>query len=162
LKQTPISFCQYLQLYDQNLEEPEQNSEGLFEYKDRRLSTTWSISVKQVHSHDQETVGLLRLLAYFNNQDIWYELLRPGRDCGLSWLFEVVKTEMRFRRAMTKLCDYSLVDVQPASYSIHSCVHDWAPGFLNHDLNDDLYGAAVHCVAQNVRMEEELDWGVIY
>jgi tetratricopeptide (TPR) repeat protein len=146
-----------LQLYDQNSEELEQNSKGLFEYEDRRLSTTWSISVKQVQSHDPEAMGLLRLLAHFDNQDIWYELLQPGRECGLPWLSEVVKSEMRFHRAMAKLHDYSLVDVQPASCSIHACVHDWILGFLNRALCADLHSTAVHCVGRNVLTEEKLD-----
>jgi tetratricopeptide (TPR) repeat protein len=152
-----VSFREYLQLYDQNLEELEQNSEGLIEYEDRRLSTTWSISVKQVESHDAKVVQLLRLLAYFNNQDIWYELLRPGGECGLPWLPKLVESKMKFSGAMAKLHDYSLVDVQSGSYSIHACAHDWISSFLNRDLCADLYSAAVHCVGSNTVGESEPD-----
>jgi tetratricopeptide (TPR) repeat protein len=150
LSQTTGTFGDYLQLYEDRLEELEQNSEGLLEYDDRRLWTTWVISLKQIESHDPEAVKLMQLLAYFDNQDIWYGLLRPGGDYGLPWLSDVVRNEIRFNRAMAKLHDYSLIDVRLGSYSIHACLHDWALGFLNCDLNSVLYGAAVHCVALNV------------
>lgn len=65
------------------------------------------------------------MLAYFNNQDIWYELLQPGEDCGLPWLSELVKSKTRFSRAMGKLHDCSLVDARPGGYSMHAYVHDW-------------------------------------
>ncbi|KAF7509631.1 hypothetical protein GJ744_007669 [Endocarpon pusillum] len=153
LSQTTGTFSDYLQLYEDRLEELEQNSEGLLEYDDRRLWTTWAISLKQIESHDPEAVKLIQLLAYFDNQDIWYGLLRPGGDCGLPWLSDVVRNEIRFNRAMAKLHDYSLIDIWPGSYSIHACLHDWALGFLNRDLNSALHGVALHCVGQNV-----VDW----
>ncbi len=151
LSQTTGTFGNYLQLYEERLEELEQNSEGLLEYDDRRLWTTWAISLNQIESHHPGAVKLMQWLAYFDNQDIWYELLRPGADCELPWLSDVVGNEIRFNRAMAKLHDYSLIDVRPGSYSIHACVHDWALGFLNGDLNSDLYRAAMHCVIQNIR-----------
>ncbi|ERF69365.1 hypothetical protein EPUS_08636 [Endocarpon pusillum Z07020] len=146
LSQTTSTFGDYLQLYEDKLEELEQNSEGLLEYDDRRLWTTWAISLKQIESHDPEAVKLMQLLAYFDNQHIWYGLLRPGGDCGLSWLSDVVRNEIRFNRAMAKLHDYSLIDIRPDSYSIHACVHDWALGFLNRNLDFALHGVAMHCV----------------
>jgi hypothetical protein len=49
-------------------------------------------------------------MAYFDYQDVWYELFQAGaEDLGLWWA-DVVKNKMRFNRAMSELYDYSLVE----------------------------------------------------
>ena len=54
---------------------------------------------------------------------------------------------------MSKLHDYSLVEVQLKSYSLHACVHDWSLEFLNRIFDDKLYRLAVHSVGQSVQWE---------
>ena len=53
---------------------------------------------------------------------------------------------------MSKLHDYSLVEMSAGSYSLHTCVHDWTLGCLNHDLDCEIYQIAVHCVAEECEM----------
>lgn len=124
LGQTSDSFDDYLRLYEDSWDDLEQNSEELLEYEDRRLYTTWNLSLKQVHAQDAEAAALLRLLAYLDNQDIWYDLFRRGAEAGPSWFSDVVRNKPRFNRAMAKLHDYSLIEVRPGSYGLHTCVHD--------------------------------------
>jgi tetratricopeptide (TPR) repeat protein len=161
LSQTSDSFDEYLRLYEDSWDDLEQNSEELLEYEDRQLYTTWNLSLKQVHAQDAEAAALLRLLAYLDNQDIWYDLLRRGAEAGPSWFSDVVRNKPRFNRAMAKLHDYSLIEVQTSSYGLHTCVHDWVLNFLNRGLDIDLYRLAVRCVARNVMAESEAEfWAV--
>ena len=64
----------------------------------------------ELPSQDSEATELSQLMAYFDYQDVWYELFQAGaEDLGLWWA-DVVKNKMRFNRAMSELYDYSLVE----------------------------------------------------
>lgn len=59
------------------------NTEELVEYEARTMSSTWTISLDQVRSQDGDAAELLAFLAYLNNRDIWYDLLKP--QSGRAW-----------------------------------------------------------------------------
>jgi hypothetical protein len=92
---------------------------------------------------------------YLGNQDLWYELFQAGADADAnaepSWWSEMIKSKARFNYAMSKLHDYSLVEVQLENYSLHACVHDWSLEFLNRSFDDKLYRFAVRCIGQSVQ-----------
>jgi hypothetical protein len=159
LSQTGCSFGDYLQMYEESWHDLAQNSHELPEYRDRTLYSTWDLSLKQVQAQDPEAVQLLRLMAYFSNVGLWYELFQKGAASGPPWLSTIVKSKSRFNKAISILREYSLVEVEgearPGQYSLHTCVHDWTLEHLNHKIDRTLSCLAVHCIARNVMWETE-------
>lgn len=101
---------------------------------------------------------MLQLLAYFDNQEIWYELCRAGLSDQLpGWLRLSLAEQISFDSVMRTLAEYCLVEVRHASrsYSIHSCVHDWTLGELNRTIKPWLYWYAFDCVASSLDKD---DW----
>jgi tetratricopeptide (TPR) repeat protein len=169
LRQVSDSFTDYLQLYDNNWDDLSQYSDGLLDYDGRTLYSTWNVSYQQIQRQDPSAAELLRLMAYLGNQDLWYELFQAGTDAELfhagadtepSWWLEIIKSKARFNHAISKLRDYSLVEVRAGSYSLHACVHDWTLGFLNRSFDDELYRLAAHCVGRSVQWDTEADYWV--
>src|SRR5271154_5133529 len=161
LNQTAGSFSDYLRLYNDSWNDLELYSDGPLDYEDRTLYSTWNLSLQQVRSQDPEAAELLRLMAFLDNQDLWYELFQAGAEDRALWWLEVVKSKARFNRAMSKLHDYSLVEIRAGSYSLHTCVHDWTLECLNRDLDNEIYEIAVHCIAKNVKWETEEEYWVM-
>ena len=86
LKNSQLSFAHYLQLYESKWNVTGHRARPLREYRDRTLYTTWNISFTRVEQEDPEAAQLLKLLAYFDNQNVWFELLRAGSgDSTPSW-----------------------------------------------------------------------------
>jgi tetratricopeptide (TPR) repeat protein len=106
-------------------------------------------------------------MAYLGNVDLRYELFRAGVealsefDSELSWWPEVTKSKARFDRAMSKLQDYSLVEVGTGSYSMHTCVHDWTLERLNFEDDGRLCRLAVQCVARSVKSKTESEFWMV-
>jgi tetratricopeptide (TPR) repeat protein len=161
LNQTTDSFSDYLQLYNDSWNDLGQYSDGPLDYENRTLYSTWNLSLQQVRSQDPEATELLRLMAYLDNQDVWYELFQAGLEDRDLWWSGVVKNKMRFNRVMCKLHDYSLVEKSTGSYSLHTCVHDWTLECLNRDLDKEICQIAVRCVAKSVKGEIEEDYWVM-
>jgi tetratricopeptide (TPR) repeat protein len=154
LSQTPDSFAEYLKLYEDSWNELGDNSDGLMEYGDRTLYSTWNVSLKRVEAQDPEAAQLVRFTAYLSNVDIWYEFFQRGAENGPSWLLEVVRSKPRFDRAMGKLQDYGLVEAPKKRYSMHACVHDWTLNSLNRAVDGALYGLAFDCVVKSINAQE--------
>jgi hypothetical protein len=98
-------------------------------YKDRTLYYTWQLSFDHVKQRNELSAKLLRLWAYFDNQDIWFELLRHGDSEDPEWICELTEDELSFNGAVRVLSDHGLVEVDTSSqkwaesrgYSIHGC-----------------------------------------
>ncbi|TEY63628.1 hypothetical protein BOTCAL_0153g00160 [Botryotinia calthae] len=162
ISQTADSFGSYIQLYENRWNELAQNSEERLEYADRTLYTTWNVSLKQVEAQNPEARQMLQLFAYLDNTDIWYELFLKVADSGPIWLSNIVKSKVRFDRAMSKLREYSLIEVetegQSGRYSLHTCVHDWTLGYLNLEIDAELYSTAISIIARNTMWDKEPDF----
>lgn len=153
LRKSTLSFQRYLQEYDRKWNLDPRRPLQLQEYQDRTLYNTWNLSYTKLTSEDPEAAQLLSLLAYFDNQDIWYELLRAGvTKVSPLWLQNLLTDQMSFESVMRTLVDYCLVEVQDKtrSYSIHSCVHDWALAELNKTVDPQFYWYAFQCVAATI------------
>jgi hypothetical protein len=74
LDQSAIGFSDYLRLYKASWTRLLETSPELNSYEDRTLYSTWQVSFDHVKQRNE-----LRLWAYFDNQDIRFELLR---DCN--------------------------------------------------------------------------------
>jgi tetratricopeptide (TPR) repeat protein len=159
LRQVSDSFSDYLQLYDNNWDDLGQYSDGLLDYDGRTLYSTWNVSYQQIQRRDPSAAELLRLMAYLGNQDLWYELFQAGADAEPWWL-EIVKSKARFNYAISMLHDYSLVEVQAGSYSLHACVHDWTLELLNRSFDDKLCRLAVRCIGRSVQLDTKAEYWI--
>ncbi|KAH9203501.1 P-loop containing nucleoside triphosphate hydrolase protein, partial [Leptodontidium sp. 2 PMI_412] len=158
LDQTTRSFSDYLRLYRESWLRLMETSPELSSYEDRTLYSTWHISYKSVKQQNPLSANLLRLWAYFDNQDLWFELLRHGDSEDPEWLRELTKDEVSFDSAVRVLNNYGLVEVATSSqesidskgYSIHGCVHSWTIHALNQEWDCDLARLAVKFVGAHV------------
>jgi tetratricopeptide (TPR) repeat protein len=154
LDQSSVGFSEYLDLYKVSWAELLQEDLEVSSYEDRMLYSTWQISFDHVKQRNELSAKLLRLWAYFDNQDIWFELLRHSDSEDPAWIRELTKDVMSFNRAVRVLSDHGLVEVQMSSqeriesggYSIHGCVHSWTVNVLNQEWDYDLAKLALKFV----------------
>ena len=166
LEQTAISFSDYLRLYKESWTRLMKTSPELSSYEDRTLYSTWQLSYDHVKRRNQLSAELLRLWAYFDNQDIWFELLKHGDSEDPEWIRELTKDELSFNEAVRVLSDHGLVEVDMSSqeriesrgYSIHGCVHSWSVYVLNQKWDYDLVKLALKFVGSHVPTEESAKW----
>ena len=127
-------------------------------YEDRQLYSTWQLSLDHIKQQSEISSKLLQLWAYFDNQDLWFELLREGRTGGPQWLCQLTEDELSFNEAVRVLCDYGLIDVDKSSegnvvesqgYGMHSCVHSWTVHVVNQEWDSEMAGVAVECVGRH-------------
>jgi tetratricopeptide (TPR) repeat protein len=158
LSQTSEGLSGYLDAYEENWHELSDDAEELLDYEGRTLFSTWNLSFMHVQSQDPDAAECLRLLAYFGNLEIWYDLFRVKFRDGIPWLSRVTENKRRFERAMARLHDYSLVEISAESYSLHSCVHDWTLHILNRNISKVYCRVALRCIAGNVMSASEKDY----
>ena len=118
------------------------------------------MSFKQVQDQDPAAAELLKLMAYLDNQDLWYGLFHKDISDAPAWWIEVLKSRVRFDRAISTLHNYSLLEVSAEQYSLHTCEHDWTLEYLNAQFDQERYRIAIHCIAANVSGESEADYWV--
>jgi tetratricopeptide (TPR) repeat protein len=160
LSQSADSFVDYLHLYNSSWDDLSQYSSGPVDYEERTLYSTWNVSFEQVQEQDPAAAELLKLMAFLDNQDLWYKLFQAGAGDAPAWWVDVLKSQARFNRAISTLHNYSLLEVSEGRYSLHTCVHDWTLEYLNHQVNQETCGIAIRCVAASVSWESEADYWV--
>jgi hypothetical protein len=111
-------------------------------YEDRQLYSTWQLSLDHIQQQSKVSSKLLQLWAYFDNQDLWFELLREGRTGGPRWLCQLTEDVLSFNEAVRVLCDYGLIEVDKFSegsvvesqgYGMHGCVDAWTVHVVNQE-----------------------------
>ncbi|KAF2804401.1 tetratricopeptide repeat domain-containing protein [Mytilinidion resinicola] len=160
LDQVPTSFMDYLRLYKASWLKLQQTSPELSSYEDRALYSTWQLSFDHIKQQNELSAKLLQLWAYFDNQDIWFELLREGALNGPEWLSQLTEDELSFNQTARLLCDHGLAEVDKSlkeiglesrGYSMHSCVHSWTVHVLNQEWDSRTASLALQCVGSHVR-----------
>jgi tetratricopeptide (TPR) repeat protein len=155
LHQVSTSLGDYLQLYRASWLRLQQKTPQLLSYEDRALYSTWNISLEHVKQQSELATKLLQLWAYFDNQDVWLELLQEGRHDGPEWFFELTEDPLTFNAAVRVLCDHALVEVDAAfdgdskesrGYGMHSCVQAWTMHVVNETRDDGMARLALRCV----------------
>ncbi|KAI9672784.1 MAG: hypothetical protein M1831_000219 [Alyxoria varia] len=165
LRQTPVSFAKYRELHEESWEDLKEVAEELPDYEGRTLYSTWNLSLLQIEEQSPEAVMVLRLLAYFGNNDIWFELLQKGCGGGHNpllrnnrgrklnfaftrrWLrnnvgnhrsplLEVLSSEVKFNSTMRRLQDYSLVESDRTTGSY--TLHSCVHDWTLHYLNKNM------------------------
>ncbi|KAN0072316.1 hypothetical protein V8E54_009245 [Elaphomyces granulatus] len=166
LDQSAIGFSDYLRLYKASWTRLLETSPELSLYEDRTLYSTWQLSFDHVKQRNELSAKLLQLWAYFDNQDIWFELLRHGNSKDPLWIRELTKDELSFNEAVRVLSDHGLVEVDMSSqeltesrgYSIHGCVHSWTIYVLNQEWDYDLAKLALKFVGLHVPENKSAKW----
>ncbi|KAK5947934.1 hypothetical protein OHC33_011039 [Knufia fluminis] len=154
LRKSTMTFEQYLDVYERKWNINPRRPLRLQDYQDRTLYTTWNLSYNRLRNEDPDAAQMLRLMAYFDNQNVWYDLLTAGLMDDLpEWLQTTLEDKTDFEGAMAVLVDYCLLEVQHTSqsYSMHSCVHDWTLSELNTTMSPELYWYAFNCVAKIIK-----------
>jgi tetratricopeptide (TPR) repeat protein len=102
---------------------------------------------------------LLQMWAYFDNQDVWFELLRECQQDGPEWFSQLMEDQLSFNEAVRVLCEHALVEVdttlrewsaESRVYSMHSCVHSWTKNVVNKEWDNELANLAIRCVSSHV------------
>ena len=169
LDQAAMSFSNYLRLYKESWAKLQKTSPDLSSYEDRTLYSTWQLSFDHVKQRNELSAKLLRLWAYFDNQDIWFELLQHSDSKDPEWIRELTEDELSFNSAVQVLSDHGLVEVDASSqkwaesrgYSIHGCVHSWTIHILNQEWDYDLARLALKFVGSHVPGTEAVEWCLI-
>ncbi|KAJ6125811.1 hypothetical protein N7471_010304 [Penicillium samsonianum] len=157
LDQVATSFADYLRNYREKWLRLQMKTPQLISY-DRTLYTTWDLSLDHVRQQNPASVILLQLWAYFDNQDLWLELLEDHSGKVPDSLLAITEDQISFDDAMRALCCYALVErnvvtnhgMESRGYSMHSCVHSWTIHVLNREWNSEMAKLAVTCVGQHV------------
>ncbi|CAJ2505652.1 Uu.00g130460.m01.CDS01 [Anthostomella pinea] len=169
LDQTTTSFAEYLDLYKESWARLQKASPQLGSYEDRTLHSTWQLSFDHIQKQNEVSAKFLCLWGYFDNQDIWLELLQHDDVDNPSWLNQITKDRISFDSTVRVLSNYGLVEVHSSSdeqieskgYSIHSCVHQWIVHILNHETDNDLARLAITHVASHVPGSKSEKWWLI-
>ncbi|KAF2485907.1 hypothetical protein BDY17DRAFT_246610 [Neohortaea acidophila] len=170
LNQSTMTCAQYLDFFDRSWARLQKMSPGLLTYEDRTLYSTWQISFDQIERQDSTAANLLRWWAYFDNQDVWFELLNHTDNDNPQWMAELVEDELAFHACMQVLCDHGLVEadaqnqygVESTGYSVHACVHSWMTAVLNSQKDGALARAALDCIASHVPDLHAPQWSLVH
>ncbi|KAH0262087.1 purine and uridine phosphorylase, partial [Aureobasidium melanogenum] len=134
IRQTNISIREYLDSYNSTWDDliTQQDSYPLQEYAQRSMLTTWRISYQQVENHNREAAELLKLWAFLDPKDLWYEFIACASQLESKidvpeWLSILARTRLKFRGALGLLKKYSLVNNgrDNDNYSMHAVLHSW-------------------------------------
>ncbi|KAK2012020.1 hypothetical protein LZ32DRAFT_585622 [Colletotrichum eremochloae] len=169
LNQVSTTFAEYLQLYDKSWLRLHKESPQLLDY-DQALYSTWGVSFNYIQQQSRGAAMLLRLWAYFDNEDLWYELLQEAGSEGPVWLQDITKDKLEFNAAMRVLCEHGLVEADPPTkesgeesrgYSVHGCVHAWMIHVLNTEGDEEMSFTAMRCVASHVLTLERQEYWIV-
>lgn len=87
-------------------------SPQLSSYEDRSLYTTWQITFDRIKQQNAASAQLLKLWAYFDRQDVWFEVLQHAQPADDEWIQKLTEDEPNFNEAVTLLCSFGIVDVE--------------------------------------------------
>jgi tetratricopeptide (TPR) repeat protein len=119
------------------------------------LYSTWDISPNHVKQQSLLVFKLLQLWAYFDNQDVWFELLRECQQDGPEWFSQLMEDQLSFDEAVRVLCEHALIEadvtlryerVESLGYSMHSCVHLRTKHVVNEDWDVNMAKLVLNCV----------------
>ena len=148
---TGISVSKYLEHYKKSWLELHRTSPLLPSY-DQTIYSTWDLSYIYIRKEDESAAKLLELWAYFDNRDLWYDLLRAGKKKAPGWFLDIISTELGFLSAIGKLRKHALIESLTDSdgYSMHHCVHAWVKSVLWKAKVEQHMMLACACIGKSV------------
>ncbi|GKT51713.1 nephrocystin-3 [Colletotrichum spaethianum] len=169
LNQVSTTCAEYLQLYDESWLRLQRESPQLLDY-DQALYSTWGVSFNHIQQQSRGAAMLLRLWAYFDNEDLWFELLQEAGAKGPDWLQDITEDKFNFNATIRVLCEHGLVEADPPTketgidsrgYSVHGCVHAWMIHVLNTGVDEEMSWTAMRCVASHVPGNEQKEYWMV-
>lgn len=138
LGQTGISISDYLHHHETSWLELQRTSPTPLSYETQTIYSTWNLSYMHIRREDNSAVKFLELWAYFDNRDLWYDLLKAGKHKAPGWFLDVVSTELAFYSVIGKLQKHALIErlTESDGYSMHHCVHSWVRSVLCKTVED--------------------------
>jgi tetratricopeptide (TPR) repeat protein len=167
LGQVSTSLEEYVRYYNKSWLKLQKTSPELLSYKGRTLYSTWNPSFEHIKSQNESAAQLLRLWAYFDNHDVWYELLAAGKNRGPAWFSDIVEDELSFNQVIRLLCDHGLVESFEApgqlskGYAMHSCVHNWTKYVLGDEDDIEMEKLVFSCVGSSVPTKQDPNYQAI-
>ena len=148
---TGISVSKYLEHYEKSWLDLHRTSPSLPSY-DQTIYSTWDLSYIYIREEDESAAKLLKLWAYFDNRDLWYDLLRAGKENAPGWFLDITSTELAFLSAIGKLRKHALIESLTDSdgYSMHHCVHAWVKSVLWKATDNQHMMLTLKCVGESV------------
>ncbi|KAF5709861.1 tetratricopeptide-like helical domain-containing protein [Fusarium globosum] len=161
LDQVSITCEEYLELYQKSWYRLQRTSPQVLSYEDRAMYSTWNISYLNIEKQNKTSAILLKLWAYFDHDDLWYDLLHGAGESVPPWL-RTLADKLTFIESIRLLCDHGLVEAnsstkdgaRPSGYSVHGCVHAWMINVLHEQTDMNMVQLAVRCVASLVPRRE--------
>ena len=148
----PISVSEYLDHYEESWPQLQRDGPPLLSYEDQTIYSTWNLSYIYIRRENQSAAKLLELWAYFDNRDLWYDLLKAGEDTAPSWFLDIIETKLAFNSVLGKLQKHALVEklAESDGYSMHNCVHAWVTNVLCKAVEDRNAVLACECITEIV------------
>ncbi|KAI2623161.1 hypothetical protein GGR54DRAFT_629751 [Hypoxylon sp. NC1633] len=167
------TFADYFEAYKASWLQLQKSSPQILSY-DRALYSTWNLSFVQIQRENPASATLLRLWAYFDNEDLWYELLREVLESdGEESAHAIVADKISFDGAIRVLHNYGLVEADASmralggesqGYSMHGCVHSWTQHVLNKEQDGEslqMARVARECVGSHVPKNDIAEYWLI-
>lgn len=146
-----ISISEYLHHHETSWLKLQRTSPPLLSYEDHTIYSTWNLSYMHICNEDESAAKLLELWAYFDNRDLWFDLLKAGENGAPGWFLSCVSEELDFRSAIGKLQKHALVErlTESDGYSMHHCVHAWVKSVLCTAIEGQNMRLALTCLVQS-------------
>ena len=114
------------------------------------------MSFQHIQKQNTSAGKLLQLWAYFDNQELWFELLNAGKEDSPEWFASIIDDELSFIKITRLLCDHALIESIASSkgYGMHTCVQAWVTFVLNAKKDVSMARVALKCVGFAVPMED--------
>ena len=129
MRETGTGIREYLEDYQESWSELQAQSTSTRHYHQGNILQTWAVSYHEIQKRDPTAAVLLLFLSFFDNQDIWYELIACGRHCANvpDWFETAVGTKFDFKARIKTLLAFSLIETKPqgGSYRLHPVVQGW-------------------------------------
>ncbi|GMG55404.1 unnamed protein product [Aspergillus oryzae var. brunneus] len=166
MRQTGTNAKEYLELYRSSWSDLQSQSGPTRHYQQGNMVQTWMVTYQEIRKSDPTAANLLLLLAFHDNRDIWYELLRSGLDCSdpPSWFKMAVPNKLAFKTKVKALVGFSLVETkqQGGSYALHPVVQDWCHHVADcNNLTSQLHELALMSVGYMVPHNSEREYAEI-
>ena len=148
---TGIPVSAYLDHYEASWLELQRTSPSLPSYEDQTIYSTWNLSYIYIRKENKSAAKLLELWAYFDNRDLWYDLLKAGEDEAPDWFLDIIGTKLAFNSAIGKLRKHALIEklTESDGYSMHHCVHAWVKTFWCTPVEGQNVKLALTCVGES-------------
>ncbi|OQU95656.1 Tetratricopeptide repeat-containing protein [Cladophialophora immunda] len=127
-------------------------SPQLSSYEDRSLYTTWQITFDRIEQQNTASAQLLKWWAYFDRQDVWFELLQHAKSAADEGIQKLTEDELNFNEAVALLYSFGLVD---ADRSLQQ--QSGTGGYSD----EELARLALTYVASEVPSTNEKDWWLL-